>query len=321
MATAFATLLCSSSSYIFIQNKSISSSRTFSHPLVTKATTLMSSLDIQVKVDNPGFKFMDKGEKVQQIHSIEEYDSELQSSSHGKLVVAHFSATHYKYNILMQQFMEEQCSISNDIKFLHVMANESDKTMRLCRREKIDKIPYFLLYKNTERIHEESGFRPEKLLGDILYYVEDPFSQVVQLKRVGDFEKLIKAHKFDNKLIVVNVGKRNCIPCVKIYPSVIELAGQMAGRVIFGRMNVDDGDEMCTKNMLTEIDVYKVPAFLFMRNGEFCGRYIGSCPSTLIREITKLQNYHVQKELLRVNELNWRNKSSNSRSKNINSCS
>ncbi|KAL7156377.1 hypothetical protein ABFS83_02G005300 [Erythranthe nasuta] len=312
MATAFATLLCSSSSYIFIQNKSISSSRTFSRSLVTKATTLSSSVNFQVTVDNPGFKFTKNREKIQQIHSIEEYDSELQSVSQEKLVVAHFSATHYKYNILIQQFMKEQRSISNGIKFLHVMANESDKTMQLCRREKIDKIPYFIYYKKAEKIHEEAGFRPEKLLGDILYYVEDPFSQVVQLKRMGDFEKLIKAHKFDNKLIVVNVGKRNCIPCVKIYPSVIELAGQMAGRVIFGRMNVDDGDEVCMKKMLTEIDVYKVPAFLFMRNGEFCGRYIGSCPSTLVREITKLQNDHMQKELLHVNELSWRNKSLNS---------
>ncbi|KAL7118493.1 hypothetical protein ACP275_02G005200 [Erythranthe tilingii] len=301
MAT-FATLLCSSSSYIFIQNKSLSSSRTFSPPLVTKATTFSSSLNFQLTVDNPGSKFMENGEKIQQIHSIEEYDSELQSSSHEKLVVAHFSATHYKYNILIQQFMEqEQRSISNGIKFLHVMADESDKTMQLCRREKIVRIPYFIYYKKAQKIHEEAGFRPEKLLGDILYYVEDPFSQVVQLKRVADFEKLIKAHKFDNKLIVVNVGKRNCIPCVKIYPSVIELAGQMAGRVIFGRMNVDDGDEMRVKKMLTEIDVYRVPAFLFMRNGEFCGRYIGSCPSTLIREIARLQNDHMQKELLRVN--------------------
>ncbi|KAK4437602.1 Thioredoxin-like protein CDSP32, chloroplastic [Sesamum alatum] len=121
-----------------------------------------------------------------------------------------------------------------------------------------------------EKIHEEEGFQPEKLVSNILYYGDDPFSHVVQLQSGEDLEKLIKVHRIDHKLIVVNVGMTQCIPCVKIYPSVLKLASQMAGRVVFARMNADENDS-CMQ-MLREMDVSRVPAFLFLKNGELCGR-------------------------------------------------
>ncbi|KAI3446291.1 hypothetical protein Pfo_002956 [Paulownia fortunei] len=292
---AIARLLSSSysSASIFFHNDSISSSCTFSRPLTSK--TRVSSLKFQANDqtfclvkdrDNLDFKRMETGEKIQEIHSIEEYDNDLQFSQE-KLVIAHFSASHYKYNFKIQRFMEEQCAVSNEVKFLCVMANESEKTRLLCRRENIERIPYFVFYKKMEKIHEEAGFQPEKLVGDVLYYADDPFSPVVQLQSREDLEKLIKVHNLDHKMIVLNVGKRQCLPCVKIYRSVLKLASQMDGRVVFARMNADENDS-CMQ-MLREMDVHRVPAFLFLKNGECCGSYVGSCPSTLIREIVKRQ--------------------------------
>lgn len=300
-AVASSSLLCSSytcSSYtcpsIFFHNKSISSSRTFFRtPFVTK-TRVLSSLKFQAKdrgfylvkhSDDLDFEKIKTGEKIQEVHSIDEYDKELQLPTK-KLVIAHFSATHYKHTNVIHQFMKEQCRVSNEVMFLHVTADESEKTRQLCSRENIDKIPYFVFYRKTERIHEEAGFQREKLVSNMLYYIDDPFWPVAQLQYMEDLEKLIEIHKLDNKLIVVNVGMRNCVPCVKIYPSVVKLASYMSGRVIFARMNADE-DDKCMK-MLREMGVFKVPAFLFLKNGELCGRYIGSNMSSLIREIVKI---------------------------------
>ncbi|KAL2254909.1 thioredoxin-like protein CDSP32, chloroplastic [Sesamum indicum] len=295
MAT-IARLLSSSysSAFTFFHNDSYSiSSQTFSRPLNSK--TRASSLKLQpndqgfwlVKDrDNLDFAKTETGEKILEIHCTSEYDKGLQLSQE-KLVIAHFSARHYKYNLIIQRFMEERCRISSDVNFLHVMANDTEKIRQLCRRENIEKIPYFVFYKKMENIHEEEGFQPKKLVSNILYYGHDAFSPVVQLQSGEDLEKLIKVHKIDHKLIVVNVGMRRCIPCVKIYPSVLKLASQMADRVVFARMNADENNS-CMK-MLREIGVSRVPAFLFLKNGELCGRYIGSCASTLIREIMKLR--------------------------------
>ncbi|GFP89075.1 thioredoxin-like protein cdsp32 chloroplastic [Phtheirospermum japonicum] len=230
------------------------------------------------------------GEKIQEIHSSDEYDKGLQFS-HQKLVIAHFSATHYIYNSKIDQFMEEQCRVSNEIKFLSVTADESEKTRQLYRREKVDKIPYFAFYKKTEKINEVAGFQPKRLVDDILYYSDDPLISpvVVQLKSEDEFEKLIKDHKFDRKMIVLSVGKNRCPPCAKIYPSVVKLASQMAGKAVFARMNADEND-WCMEILRGITDVRRVPAFLFFENGELCGTYVGSSMSALIREIGRLQS-------------------------------
>ncbi|PIN09488.1 Thioredoxin [Handroanthus impetiginosus] len=288
-------LLCSSAS-IFFHNFPISSSFTFLPPLISK--TRPEPLKVQGSYTQSCYLLINSeildlektktGEKIQEFHCVEEYDNNLQIFSQEKLVIAHFSASHYKYNAKIQQFMEEQCRLSNEVKFLHVMANESEKTRQLCRRENIEEIPHFVFYRKTEKIHEEAGFQRQKLVSNILYYRDDPFSPVVQLQSREDLQKLIKVHKLDDKLIVLKVGKRQCRPCVKIYPSVLKLASQMVGRAVFARMNADE-NESCMK-ILREMDILKVPTFLFVRNGEFCGRYVGSCASTLIREIVKLRS-------------------------------
>ncbi|KAK6118691.1 hypothetical protein DH2020_047604 [Rehmannia glutinosa] len=281
MATLARLSLSSSySASIFSQNESISSYNfTYSHPLIS-IKTRVSSLKLQA---NDQSSYLVKNKDT--LNCSEEYDKEIQFSPE-KLVIAHFSATYYKHNSKIQRFMEEQfIRLSNHIKFLYVMANESEKTRQLCRREKIEKIPHFVFYKKTEKIHEVSGFQPEKLVNDVLYYVDDhPFSPVARLRSREDLEKLIEANR--DKLIVLNVGKRKCVPCAKIYPSVLKLASQMGRGAVFARMDADESDS--TMQMVREMDVVRVPAFLFFRNGEMCGEYVGSNMSALIRETEKL---------------------------------
>ncbi|XP_065847745.1 thioredoxin-like protein CDSP32, chloroplastic [Euphorbia lathyris] len=228
-------------------------------------------------------------EKVIKIHSKEEFDDALKSAK-DKLVVVEYAATHSANSSKIYPFMVDLSRTCSDVNFLLVMGDESEKTRELCRRENVDKVPHFSFYKEMEKIHEEEAIGPDRLMGDVLYY-GDNHSGVVQLHCKEDVQKLIDDHKSDGKLVVLDVGLKHCGPCVKVYPVVIKLSKQMSETVVFARMNGDE-NESCME-FLKEMDVIEVPTFLFIRNGEISGRYVGSGKGELIGEILRYQGVKV----------------------------
>uniref|UniRef100_J3MKT6 Thioredoxin domain-containing protein n=1 Tax=Oryza brachyantha TaxID=4533 RepID=J3MKT6_ORYBR len=161
-----------------------------------------------------------------------------------------------------------------DVDFLLVMGDESEATRELCRREGITAVPHFSFYKGAEKVHEEEGIGPDQLAGDVLYY-GDHHSAVVQLHSRGDVEALISEHRGEGgKLVVLDVGLKRCGPCVKVYPTVVKLSRTMADTTVFARMNGDENDS-CME-FLRDMDVVEVPTFLFIKDGDIVGRYVGS---------------------------------------------
>ncbi|XP_007210797.2 thioredoxin-like protein CDSP32, chloroplastic [Prunus persica] len=106
-----------------------------------------------------------------------------------------------------------------------------------------------------------------------------------------DVEKLIAEHKVDHKLIVLDVGLKHCGRCVKVYPTVVKLSRKLSDTVVFARMNGDENDS-CLQ-FLKDMEVVEVPTFLFIRDGEICGRYVGSGKGELIGEILRYQGVRV----------------------------
>ncbi|CAK9158388.1 unnamed protein product [Ilex paraguariensis] len=247
------------------------------------------SLFIPKATAAPEVKKVDTDERVQKVHSIDEFDEALRVAKN-KLVVVEYAASHSYHSRKIYPFMVDLSRTCNDVNFLLVMGDESEKTKELCRREKIEKVPHFSFYKSMEKIHEEEGIGPDQLVGDVLYY-GDNHSAVVQLHCREDVEKLIEEHKIDHKLIVLDVGLKHCGPCVKVYPTVVKLSKQMADSVVFARMNGDENDS-CME-FLKDMSVVEVPTFLFIRDGEICGRYVGSGKGELIGEILRYQGVRV----------------------------
>ncbi|KAJ9165916.1 hypothetical protein P3X46_020729 [Hevea brasiliensis] len=236
-----------------------------------------------------GTKKPARDERVQQIHSKEDFDEALKKAKN-RLVVVEYAASHSTHSSKIYPFMVQLSRSCNDVDFLLVMGDESEKTRELCKREKVEKVPHFSFYKGMEKIHEEGGISPDQLMGDVLYY-GDNHSEVVQLHCREDVEKLIDDHKADHKLIVLDVGIKHCGPCVKVYPTVLKLSRKMADTVVFARMNGDENDS-CMQ-FLKDMDVIEVPTFLFIRDGEICGRYVGSGKGELIGEILRYQGVRV----------------------------
>jgi hypothetical protein len=65
--------------------------------------------------------------------------------------------------------MVELSRTCNDVDFLLVTGDESEKGREICKREKIEKVPHFSFYKSMEKIHEEKGITQDKLTGHVLY--------------------------------------------------------------------------------------------------------------------------------------------------------
>ncbi|KAL2512813.1 Thioredoxin-like protein CDSP32 [Abeliophyllum distichum] len=266
-------------------------------PPYSKPKQLLSNLEANYKgsifipkaAAASGVKKVSSDERVQQVHSIEEFDEALRSAKN-RLVVVEYAASHSFQSSKIYPFMVDLSRTCNDVDFLLVMGDEDEKTRELCKREKIEKVPHFSFYKNMEKIHDEEGIGPDQLMGDVLYY-GDNHSAVVQLHSREDVERLIDQHKADNKLLVLDVGLKHCGPCVKVYPTVIKLSRQMSDTVVFARMNGDE-NESCMQ-FLRDMNVIEVPTFLFIREGEICGRYVGSGKGELIGEILRYQGVRV----------------------------
>ncbi|KAG8080593.1 hypothetical protein GUJ93_ZPchr0007g3901 [Zizania palustris] len=229
-------------------------------------------------------------ERVVKVHSAEEFDGALRAAKN-RLVVVEFAASHSANSSRIYPCMVQLSRTCGDVDFLLVMGDESEATQELCRREGITAVPHFSFYKGTEKVHEEEGIGPDQLAGDVLYY-GDHHSAVVQLHSRGDVESLISEHRGEGgKLVVLDVGLKRCGPCVKVYPTVVKLSRTMADTTVFARMNGDENDS-CME-FLRDMNVVEVPTFVFIKDGDIVGRYVGSGKGELVGEILRYNGVRV----------------------------
>jgi len=62
-----------------------------------------------------------------------------------------------------------------------------------------------------------------------------------------------------------------------ISPVIEELASDYAGKVVFGKLNVDENPAVAA-----EYGIMSIPTLLFARNGEVVDRLIGAAPRQII---------------------------------------
>ncbi len=83
-------------------------------------------------------------------------------------------------------------------------------------------------------------------------------------------------------LLVVDFWAAWCGPCRTVAPIIEQLAKEYAGRVAFGKLNVDE-------NPLTsgEFEVQSIPTLLIFRNGEAVDGIVGAVPKYQIESKIK----------------------------------
>lgn len=75
--------------------------------------------------------------------------------------------------------------------------------------------------------------------------------------------------------VVLDFSATWCGPCKKIAPIIAELADEYDGRVIVGKCDVDDNDELTSK-----FGIRNVPTVLFIKNGEVVNKHVGAAPKS-----------------------------------------
>ena len=90
-----------------------------------------------------------------------------------------------------------------------------------------------------------------------------------------NFDQTVKSYP----LLVVDCWAAWCAPCRAIAPMVDEMAKEYTGKVVFGKLNVDENPETAQK-----FGVMAIPTLLIMKNGQEVDRVVGILPKNQLEE-------------------------------------
>jgi len=87
------------------------------------------------------------------------------------------------------------------------------------------------------------------------------------------FEEFVRKHP----LVVVDLWAPWCAPCRIVSPIIEELAKDYAGKIAFGKLNVDE-------NQFTAMQygVMSIPTLLIFKNGKLVDRIVGAMPRRML---------------------------------------
>jgi len=89
------------------------------------------------------------------------------------------------------------------------------------------------------------------------------------------FSKTIQSHT----LVVIDCWAPWCGPCRMVGPIIEELARNYAGKILFGKLNVDENIEVAT-----EYQIMSIPTLLVFKNGKLADRIIGAMPKNMLEQ-------------------------------------
>jgi len=127
-----------------------------------------------------------------------------------------------------------------------------------------------------EEDEELEKIRLKKLRELMLKKEKKPASPVTETPiEVTDsnFDEIIRK----DGLVVVDCWAAWCAPCRMIGPIIEELAKEYAGKVLFGKLNVDNN-----RKVPLEYQIMSIPTILVFKNGELVDRIIGAMPKRIL---------------------------------------
>ncbi len=91
----------------------------------------------------------------------------------------------------------------------------------------------------------------------------------------GDFDMFVSSYP----VVLVDFWAEWCGPCRIVGPVVQQLAHDYAGRVAFGKLNVDENPATSERFGITSI-----PTLLIFRNGKMADGIVGAVPRNVIED-------------------------------------
>jgi thioredoxin 1 len=94
----------------------------------------------------------------------------------------------------------------------------------------------------------------------------------------------IDVHIKNYHTMVIDCWAPWCGPCRMVGPIIEELAKEMHGKMVFGKLNVDENPETSIKHQIMSI-----PTLLVFKNGKLVDRLVGAMPKEMLKQ--KLEQY------------------------------
>ena len=101
---------------------------------------------------------------------------------------------------------------------------------------------------------------------------ETAFNKPVEMTD-ATFKEMIQKHS----LVVVDCWAPWCFPCRMVAPIIEELARDYAGKILFGKLNVDENREVSTR-----YEIMSIPTLLVFKNGKLVDTIIGAIPRQML---------------------------------------
>ena len=96
----------------------------------------------------------------------------------------------------------------------------------------------------------------------------------------ANFQELVEG----DKPLVVDFWAEWCGPCRMITPFVEELAHEYEDKVVIGKLNVDENNQV-----VGQFGIRNIPTILFFKDGKLAGKHVGATQkSTLEAKIKAL---------------------------------
>jgi len=97
----------------------------------------------------------------------------------------------------------------------------------------------------------------------------------------ANFEEIVIKHKN----VAIDCWAPWCGPCLMIAPVIEELAKELKGKVVFGKLNVDENQRTAMR-----FNIMSIPTILLFKDGKLVDRIIGAMPKEFIVEKLKSLN-------------------------------
>ena len=88
----------------------------------------------------------------------------------------------------------------------------------------------------------------------------------------------------ESKPVVLDFWAEWCGPCRMVGPIIDELASEYEGRVIIGKIDVDDNNELAT-----QFNIRTIPTVLFFKDQQIVDKHVGAATkATFVEKIERL---------------------------------
>ena len=91
----------------------------------------------------------------------------------------------------------------------------------------------------------------------------------------ANFEETIKK----NNVVLIDFWASWCGPCRALAPTIQELAKEYCGKVLIGKLDVDENPSMAER-----FQVFSIPTMILFKNGSETERLVGLCPKSRITD-------------------------------------